>query len=312
MRTVEEAFTAWSKSGLATIVDGCSWQSYLSKVMQLPDPGSPATLAGTAYHAAIEHHERARIVQSRGADIELPTLGHLAQVAVRAISAGADDIPDEQWHLHGSDPDEVINRVEIALNHWWHTDAGDKEQPGSLRDIRLSYRPILTEQYFRIDTDWSARPLHGYIDAVCWDPDEEEWVVIDDKSASNFGRWPHGGDGHEVEAAVYTLGALKAAGIPVTDDTRVRMEWHVARTAEGQNSRFEGARLIRRTVDRFDLQLLEDHIRIADRTVDEGLFATNPGWNLCSQKWCAFWRPCQVTGELSPEVVHAARQLQTA
>lgn len=311
MRTVEDAYTAWSKSGLATIVAGCSWQSYLSKVMQEPDPGSPATLAGTAYHAAIEQHERARIVQARGGDMEVPTLGHLAQTTVRVISDGADAIADEQWHLHGSDVDEVANRVGAALNHWWHTPAA-KDPGDSLRDIRLGYRPILSEQYFRVDTDWSARPLHGYIDAVCWDPEEEQWVVIDDKSASNFGRWPHGGDGHEVEAAVYALGALKAAGIPVSDAGQVRMEWHVARTAEGQNSRFEGARLIRRTVDRFDLALLEDHVKIADRTVDEGLFQTNPGWNLCSKKWCAFWEKCQVTGELSPETVHAARQLQSA
>lgn len=305
MKTIEEAYPAWSKSGLSSIVDGCSWQSFLSKVLGLADPGTPATLAGTAYHAALELHERARILNLRGADVQLPDLGELQEVAGRVVEEGAGEIPDEQWHLHGSEPALVADSAMVALNHWWHTPYdGDGE---SLRDRLMGMRPVLAEPYFRTPTDWSARPLHGYIDWAGYDHATGEWVIVDHKSARSYGRWPRDGAGHEVEAAAYTVGALRAAGIPVSGP--VRMEWHVTRTSEGQNARFEGARLVTRKVDQYDEMLLSDHVKIADRTVDEGLFQTNPGWNLCSQRWCPFWRGCQVTGELSPETVHAAQQL---
>ena len=308
MRPVEEAFTAWSKSGLSSLVEGCSWQVYLSKVMGLADPGTPATLAGTAYHAALELHERARIIQARGGDVELPSLATLEAVAEHTVHEGADAIPGEVWHEHGTDVEHTAVKAAVAVNHWWATpyDGGDL----SLRDRLLDYRPILAEPYFRVQTEWSDRPIHGYIDWVGYDPETGQWVVVDHKSANTFGRWPRDGAGHEVEAAVYVTGAMKAAGIPVAEmSTNVRMEWHVARSQPGSNSRFEGARLVTRTVDRYDIQLLQDHITIADRTVDEGGFRTNTAWNLCSKKWCPFWRGCQVTGELSPETIHMTQQL---
>lgn len=307
MKTVEEAFTAWSKSGLDSLVNGCSWQVYLSKVVGLDDPGSPATLAGTAYHAALELHERARILNLRGADVQVPDQSTLMDVIYDVVEEGAPAIPDEQWHLHGSEPALVADKATVALNHWWHTPYDDDGE--SLRDRLMGMRPVLAEPYFRVDAGSSPRPLHGYIDWVGYNHDDGVWVIVDHKSAGSYGRWPRDGAGHEVEAATYTVGALRAAGIPVSGP--VRMEWHVTRTAEGQNSRFEGARLVTRTVDRYDEMLLGDTVQIADRIVDEGRFETNTSWNLCSQKWCPFWRGCQVTGELSPEQLHSQYAVST-
>lgn len=296
MKTLDEAFKAWSKSGLSSIVTGCSWQVYLQKVVGLEDPGSPATLAGTAYHAALELHERARILNLRGSDVQVPDRPTLHGAAEQVVAAGQDAIPDELWRLHDTDYTAVAEGACTAIDHWWDTPYDDTGQ--SLRDRLMSFRPVLAEPYFRVGTELSTRPLHGYIDWAGYDHDTGEWVIVDHKSARTFGRWPRDGSGHEVEAAVYTAGSLEAAGIPVSGP--VRMEWHVARTQAGSNSRFEGARLVTRRVDRFDRQLLADTVILADRTVDEGRFETNPGWALCSQKWCPFWRGCQVDGTLAP------------
>jgi hypothetical protein len=49
-----------------------------------------------------------------------------------------------------------------------------------------------------------------------------------------------------------------------------------------------------------DVSWMHDALVRADRIVETGAFRKNPGWNLCSAKWCPFYEGCEVTGELAP------------
>jgi hypothetical protein len=51
---------AWHQSTLETLLDGCSWQYFLTYVLNIPASTKPASASGIAYHAALEAHEKAR------------------------------------------------------------------------------------------------------------------------------------------------------------------------------------------------------------------------------------------------------------
>ena len=289
MTPVAEAFTAWSKSGLGDLTDGCAHRVYLKKVVGLPDPGSPATVLGTAYHAALEYHERVRILNVRdGAGLDLPTPDGLYQHVERDLTFAALELPDEMWGRHETSIPELHESLLAALANWWSAPIPDGQRHAgmSLRDHLMTMRPVAVEPYFRVPYGPSPRPLHGYIDWLGWDSDQEQWVVVDHKSANSFRRWPHGGEGHELEGATYTVGATIAANLPVKGD--VIQEWHIARTREGKNARFEPVRLVSSRPGAGEASFLRDTMLVADRMVERGEWPKSPTWNLCSPKWCPF------------------------
>lgn len=296
-----DTFTAWSKSGLSSLVDGCSWRVYLGKVEGWPDPGSPATILGTAYHAALEMHERERILYIRdGIDLQSPSPGRLFDAVRPTLAEQAEALPAHLWEMHEVTADDLHQRLATAIEHWWSAPIPDG-QPGaggSLRDRLLQWRPVAVEPYFRVQVDDLPRPLHGYIDWFGWDPDEGMWVVVDQKSASSLRSWPHGGGGHEVEAAAYTVGSVIAANLPAAG--RVRQEWHVARTDAGQTARHQPVRCIVAEPGDAERWLLQDTMALADQIVDDGLFEKNPTWFLCSPKYCPMH--IEVGGPCDPEV----------
>lgn len=307
MKTVEAAYTAWSKSGIGALTTGCSWQSYLTKVVGLPDPGNPATIAGTAYHAALEHHERTRLLNVRDrAGLTMPDRGALSTVAEAALQVEAAKVPSAVWELHDTDYDATLGKVEVALSHWWEAPIldGQPGAGGSLRDRLLTMRPVAVEPYFRTRLDVSPRPLHGFVDWLGYDHDEQQWCVVDHKSSGGFGRWPHNGGGHELEASAYAVGAVVASNLPASG--QVRMEWHIARTQAGKNARFEPVRVVAAEPARVEREWLEGHMLAADNIVNDRAFEKNEAWTLCAPKWCSHWVGCQVTGELSPETMLGA------
>jgi hypothetical protein len=287
----------WSKSGLQTYL-GCSWRWYLTKGARLVDDhGSPATVAGTAYHTAIEKHERTRIAQLRdGAAVELPDLAGLQSYAREHLALEADLLPDDAWTVHATSLQALQADVDAALANWWE----------GIRPTLLRYRPVAVEPYFHVATVNRHR-LHGFIDVLYWDPDGEEWVVVDHKTTASWRSWPPGGGGHELEAAVYVYGAMTAAGLPPVAKAPPRMEWHVARKTTGQRANFEATRIIVRRCTAGELSWMQDTVAYVEQRIAEEDYAPNPAWFLCSAKWCPAYEGCQVSGQLTPDHVRTGQ-----
>lgn len=294
---------AWSKSSLANLLDGCAWQWALKKVFGLDDPGSPATVRGVGFHAAIELHERTRLVRARDEyGPELPTLEQMHDHGAAVIRAGAAELPPSLWEAHGTEADRLVDELWVLLGNWFDApyEAEGHADPLSLRRRVLSWRPVAVEPYFRVALGRAMRPGHGYIDAIYWDGYRGEWVVVDQKSAGNFRRW-EGPEGHELEAAMYVHGALKARGLPVRGE-RVRMEWHIVRPIAPSSRTGPLARVIELPMDGTEAEHRSiAEVSVAEQLVVDGYWPKNTAWNLCSPRWCAFYEGCEVTGELAPE-----------
>jgi hypothetical protein len=291
---------AWSKSSLQSLLEGCPWQWYLTKIAGLRDNGSPATVRGTAFHAAVEHHERRRLLLVRDGQGSVPSRDECMSVASMALDAELNLLPDGMLELHEQTSESVHRSLENLIDNWWSAPL-DSEQDAycrSLRERLVDMRPVAVEYYFNAPLK-GHRPVHGVIDMVLWDEEARQWVVVDHKTASSFGRWDLSGAGHETEAAVYGYGAMRSAGLPVSGES-VRMEWHVVRPVSARKGSTP-SRLVRVNVTEGRAEgWVESRVSAAEQALEENNFPTRPDWNLCSVKWCAFYEGCQGTGELSP------------
>lgn len=292
---------AWSKSSVSSLLDGCPWAWFLTKVEGLPDPGSPATIRGTAFHAAVEAHERARLGFLRDHEGALLSQDEMTEAGIEALRQEVPTLPAAAWDRHRTSPGKVEGEVAALVDNWWG--APLDEGHGSIRDWLLDLRPYAIEPYVVAPIGDHRRPVHGYIDAVYWDAAAEEWVVVDTKTANKLDRWHPSGAGHETEASFYLYAALEAGNVPVAA-APVRMEFHVVRpVAEtgrtGQLSRIVTMRYTPEMAEQWAAARIDQ----AEAVVRSGNFPKNTEWNLCSAKWCAHYEGCEVTGELSPEVV---------
>lgn len=289
--------THWSKSSLSTVLDGCSWQWYLSKVEGLPDPGGPDTWRGTAVHAGIEAAERYRLVYGGHPDIDLAW--RIADVALNTeVERGKPT--DEVWARNRTNLNVLKLQVQDAIANWWDSELKDDGRP--FRELVADWQPIAFEAPFDVFLPGSPRRLRGFIDAIYWDPEAHEYVVVDLKTANRLDRWKSA-EGHEREGALYIWGAQQSEALPTHG--RVRMEWHVMRNERGKTKRFEGARRVVLELEDYHTAWAWDDVTRADRILAEGLFAPNPHWNLCAERWCPFFHGCQVTGELQPDRLQA-------
>lgn len=286
---------AWSKSQLQNLLEGCPWQWALKKVFGIDDPGGPATARGTAFHAAVELHERARLRQLRdGADMDVRAPAELYEQVRGVLGVEVEMLPSGTLEEHGTHEGKLQGELLNLIENWWS--AATDEGP-TLRERVARWRPVAIEPYFRVDLG-NRRPAHGFIDQLYWDPDAAQWVVVDLKSAGSFRRW-EGHWGHEVEAAMYAAGAALARGLPA--GTPVRMEWHVVRPV-ARSRTVPLSRVVQ--VDPSDWppeRLAQQSIAEAERRVLAGDLPKNTAWNLCSPKWCSAYEGCEVTGELAPE-----------
>jgi hypothetical protein len=266
---------AWSKSSLKSLLEGCAWQWALQKVGGLKTAPSPQSLAGTAFHAAVEAHEISRI-----AGDEPVTHERMLAIAQAQLNEGH---PYIDWDRYGISDTEMTGLAVNALEGW---------RNDILPTLEV-YTPMMTEPYFRTDVGASAE-VHGYIDWLGLDA-EGRFTVVDYKTASSFSRWSGDLTGAGIEAAVYLAGAIHAETLPV--DETVRMEWHVVKT----KGKPEG-RIIPGPEFTPDLLFfLADKLAHAEQLVAERIFPKNTGWNLCSERWCDFYHGCEVTGMLAPE-----------
>lgn len=292
----DEAVTARKgahhQSSIETILDGCSWQYYLANELEIPTKPKPHALVGTSFHSAIELHENARLEGK-----EVPSLKDMIQYATDLILKDADDIdPLMMVDKDGFkwDKETLTDMCGNALTNWYK--AKTKEGEKSHREWLLELTPVAIEPYFKLDLVDNARPIGGWIDGVYKDKDGKI-ILVDEKTAGDFSRWPLTGEGHRYQATMYAVALLLSEDFPdVTELDQIEMTYLVSRTRGGN---VEKARRVVVKPELDDVKLLGDRIREAERIINTKDYAPNPSWILCSPRFCPFYNGCRVTRELS-------------
>ena len=254
---------AWHQSTVE-LIGNCSWKYFLTYVIGLPDPSGSAAQTGTAVHAAIEAHERARM---EGGDLPLAEMQMLA--------------------VEGLDPDQAASAV-IAAKNWYSSAMKDGGE--SHREWLSHMTPVSIEEYFNFPLVDGAMPIGGTIDGVYLDGGGK-YHVVDLKTAKDMGRWKDSGDGKRLQATMYSV----AVQLRYNLDYLPPVTYAVART----NKSGETAKRVHIQPDLEDVRVLGEKIRNAQRVVDTEDYVKNPGWNLCRAQWCSHYQGCMVTGELS-------------
>lgn len=269
----------WRKSTLKSLLEGCSWQWALENVYNFKGGSSPHAALGTGFHKAMEMYE------VNGREDTLESLQSIA--AETSFQICKDSISMEQWFMHELDPQWVVDGAREAVRLWWEQPLVKKEK--TLKDIADSRTFINSEIYLETDVSWSQRGLQGTIDAVY--RDDTHYILVDYKTASSFRKWGYE-QGVTIEASVYlAMFALQPRDI----DLPVKFEWHVVSPKEGKVRVVEGGEFGPHTVE-----LLQDKMNQANVLYDLGAYRPRPDWNLCQEKWCAYWTDCRVNGTLSP------------
>jgi hypothetical protein len=237
--------------------------------MGLPDPSGEAARVGTAIHAAVELHEKNRMV---GTATEIDAM----------VDAAIAELGAEEYELH--------ERVEAGVKHWWKTKMKDKSM--SHRDYVMQFEPVAIEPYFRVPLIEGALPIAGWIDAVYKD-EAGLYKLVDLKTAGSMSRWKEGGEGKRHQATMYAIALQLSDILPEPIDYLPEMTYTVVKPGTGG----ECAKRVSVQPDFVDVAVLGQKIREAEAIVVADQFPRNPSWMLCSETWCPHYNKCMVTGE---------------
>jgi hypothetical protein len=259
----------WHQSTLSSLLDGCSWQYFLTYIVGLDQGLKPHASVGTAYHSAVEVAERARM--NGDAPLELKQILELAH--------GFLDEVTKDTELH-------TRLTACVQNYWKH-----------IKPYLEQFEPIALEPEFTINLVEGAMPVGGYIDGVYRDPRDGQIFVIDHKTVGNFSRW-RDADGHRHQAAMYSAALVMSEDFPEIT-YMPEMRYLLVRTSVGTRANFEPFRILDVQPDLEDVRVLGERVRMAEHKVATKDFSKNMNWPLCSEMWCPFYEGCVRTGELS-------------
>lgn len=277
----------WHQSTLSSLLDGCSWQYFLTYILELEQGPKPYAEVGTAFHSAVELHELRR---KDGLETTEQEMQDYAAQELETAIGDREMVSDLLVNLRG------------AIGNWY----------AFHRPTVLNWEVLAIEPEFTLPLVDGARPIGGYIDAVYTDPATGTIFVVDWKTAKNFDRW-RDGDGHRTQAAMYATALVLSPDFPQITELP-EMVYMVTRTATSVRKDFEKGRMIRVQPTIEDVRLLGDRVRAAELAVATEDYRTKPEWPLCSAQWCPFFQGCQVDGTLSgtPALVRArVRQRST-
>lgn len=277
---------AWHQSTLETLLDGCSWQYFLTYVLNIPGRDKPAAVSGIAYHAAIEAYERAR---AAGQEFSLPEMLDLAEQSVRETL----------------DDDDAVEAARHAVRHWYQTPT--KDGGLSHREWLADYDSVAIEPYFRLDLVEGALPVAGWIDGVYRHKQTGEHILVDHKTANNLSRWGHDGDEHRAQATMYSAALVLSPDYPI--EHLIPMVYLVSRKTKGRGHSFEGVRRVTVQPILEDVRVLGERIRNAEKLVADEAYVRRPEWVLCSQQWCPHYENCMVTGDLAGTPAQVRKRL---
>ena len=266
---------AWHQSTLETLLDGCSWQYFLTYVLGIESAPKPASVAGVAYHSAIEAYEKAR---ATGDEMTLAEMMVVAETEVRLVL----------------DEDSLVAEAKAAVGHWYGTPSQDGL---SHREWLSQYDAVAIEPYFRESLVVGALPVAGWIDGVYRHKETGQVILVDHKTAKNLSRWGHDGDEHRSQATMYSVALVLSDAYDVAD--LVPMHYLISRKTKGRAKNFEGARHVTVQPILEDVRILGDRIRRAEQIVAEESYTRRPEWGLCSVEWCPHYDGCMTTKDLA-------------
>jgi hypothetical protein len=258
----------WHQSTLSTLLDGCSWQYFLTYVLEEDTGVKPNAAVGVAYHSAVELHEKARMI---GEEVTLKEMIEHAEAELTAVTSDTD----------------LLTMVRAALRNWWEHQ----------RDYLLRFEPVAVEPEFTVPLVEGCRPIGGYIDGVYRDPETGRYFIVDHKTAKDLSRWKDA-EGHRHQAAMYAAALVLSPEFPEITELP-EMRYLVVRTSRSSRANFEPARTVCVQPDLEDIRVLGERIRLAEKIVAEERFLRKPEWILCSGQWCPFYERCMVTEELA-------------
>lgn len=258
----------WHQSTLSTLLDGCSWQYFLTYVLEIEQGVRPFAAVGTAYHSAVELREIARM---EGRDVTLKEMIAHAEAELLAVT----------------DDTELLTKVRAALRNW----------DDHVRPYLDLHTPIAIEPEFTVPLVDGAKPVGGYLDGVYRDGETDEIFILDHKTAKDLSRWKDA-EGHRHQAAMYAAAMVLSPDFPEITELP-EMRYLVVRTSRSTRANFEAFREVRVRPDLEDVRVLGDRIRLAESVVAGEKFRRTPEWILCSSTWCPFHERCMVTGELA-------------
>ena len=262
----------WHQSTLSSLLDGCSWQYFLTYVLELDQGSKPYATVGTAFHSAVEMHEN-----NRKNNIET-TEKEMIDEVTKLVS---EVITEENLRQ------ELLLLARSAVKNWYEFH----------KPVVSQWEVIAIEPEFTLPLVDDARPIGGYIDAIYRNPDNGEIFIVDHKTAKDFTRWKSE-DGHRHQAAMYSAALVLSDDFP--DITELpKMVYMVTRTTRSSRKGFESATIVEVQPDLEDIKQLGERIRIAEDVVANEKYVKKPEWFLCSSKWCPFYEKCMVTEELS-------------
>jgi hypothetical protein len=268
----------WHQSTLSTLLDGCSWQYFLTYIAELEHSLNSNAIVGIAYHAAVEKAQKARFKKKE------ITLEKLIGIGIKEL------------YILTSDG-ELEQPLIAALKNYHQY----------IRPYLEDYEPVSIEPEFTIELVNGARPIGGYIDGIYRDPETGAYFMIDHKTVGNYSRWKDG-DSHRHQAAMYSVALALSEEFPKIE-TLPEMRYLLVRTSTGTRSNFEAHRILTVQPDLADVKVLGDRVREAERIVQERDFKKNTSWNLCSDKWCPYYERCIITGELSGDPENILSQI---
>jgi hypothetical protein len=306
--------TRWHQSGLAQIA-GCPRQWALEHVVGLPQPQKVTAAAGTAYHAAVEAHERARMAgHPDGIDREQMLVagqlvldqlvdgmdpGQLAGVKLAQPAPRKKRGEDKAEPTYWVGAEVLAHELECAIEAFW--DAPCDESGRSVRDVLLTFTPLALEQFVSGVVVPGARELGGSIDGIYWDPTTERVLLVDHKTSSRLGDWRRDGKGSDQATHYSALVAVDENLAAVSDRLPVTgylPEMWFAVVTRQRPARETTSRALMRPVQPLDIDVvaLGQRVAEAEETIALGLFPANPEYEWCRS--CPFRRGCLETGEL--------------
>jgi hypothetical protein len=235
---------------------GCSAKVYFRKVAKLPDPPTGSLTMGSAVHAAI------------GTNFEqkLDTRQDLGPAGVRAIYLDAWDRLVKGEHEKGSFPTEFRedeNPAELKAQ-------GLALTLKYLEEVCPEVEPAAVEAH--VAGRIGGVLVHGYIDLM-----DTSGRIIDLKTAA---RKPSEiGSDYRFQVATYSQLMTGASGEARVDTlVKTKTPQLVQLTCQAEQS---------------DMDATARLYPLVQQSIRAGVWLPNRGSNLCSRKYCSFWRACQ-------------------
>lgn len=278
----------WHNSGLDDL-DGCPRMWALTNLTDLPVPAKLNTVAGTAYHAALEAREIERL---HGREpLSAATMLTLAlDVLDRELeTADPQQLADYTGPSRAKNPprgrDALQIEVDAALTAFHEGDLGEGRTLASELD---TLTPVSLESYARARLVPTAREIGGTWDGLYRNV-ELRPVLIDHKTANSFQyKYGHDGSGVRAQAAHYAVLAALDESVPVD---ALPEAWFLVALRKKVRPTTERARLLTVQPQLEDVARLRERVLHAEQVRNDGAFPRNPAYKWCGN--CPFHAGCE-------------------